>query len=40
MGPNKKEIRVWLDVKPTDDIAVPNVGGRIRIKALKIPFGV
>ena len=40
MGPNQKKIKVWLDVKPTDDIVVPNVDGRIRIKALKIPFGL
>jgi hypothetical protein len=40
IGPNQKRIRVWFDVKPTDEISVPNVEGRIRIKALKIPFGL
>ena len=33
-------MRVWLDVRPNDDIAAPNVDGKIRIKAIKIPFGL
>lgn len=40
IGPNRKPMRVWLDVKATDDIAVPNIEGKVRIKALKVPFGL
>ena len=36
----KKQVRVWVDLNKNQDIAVPNIDGRIRIKALKMPKGV
>jgi hypothetical protein len=33
---NKKMV-VWVDVPPTNDVAVPHNKGKIRIKALRLP---
>lgn len=37
---NRKQTRVWVDFNKMQDISVPNVEGRIRVKALKMPKGV
>jgi hypothetical protein len=36
----RKQQRVWLDFNRDEDISVPNIDGRIRIKALRIPKNV
>lgn len=33
-------MRVWVDFNKAQEIAVPNVEGRIRVKALRLPPGV
>lgn len=36
----KKSTKVWADIPTHADISVPNVDGKIRIKALRIPKGL
>ena len=33
-------MQVWQDIGPNLDVQVPNVKGKIRIKALMLPNGV
>jgi hypothetical protein len=40
MLPNRKASRVWVDFHKSQDVSVPNIDGRIRVKALKMPSGV
>ena len=37
---SRKQKLVWLDVGRNQDVCVPNVNGKIRIKALRLPRGV
>lgn len=34
---SSKKLTVWMDVDPSQDIAVPHNKGKIRIKALRLP---
>ena len=37
---SRKQKLVWLDVGKNQDVCVPNVQGKIRIKALRLPRGI
>lgn len=37
---NGKQRNVWLDIGKNTDVCVPNIDGKIRIKALRLPKNV